>query len=360
MSGSQQVHTGLAAGELSHRMSAWTDARSVTLEDLAAADHPEVTNLLYGVAGLRAGDFIWYWQLGTPTQIEEWVTLAADDIRIEIALDGDATGLSPRQLDWRMYTGETRLLAWTACHESLIELLRAVFQRDWVPESIGDCDPPSRDACMRAGFNVSRTDGTPVVSGVANFDTSWVRTFAMRSGLAEPRPDPLLTGVRARLHIVIDAVEADSAELDSLSAGAIVRLDNRTLASHSARVVIPAGSVRLIADVTGAHARVVGFTDGGDTMITDHTPKDVATSGAQAHAVQIGALPVRLTFLAGRLTLPFGDLSTVGPGYVFPLDKPLDDQAITVCANDVPVAVGELVTIGDLVGVRITRMLPRV
>jgi flagellar motor switch/type III secretory pathway protein FliN len=67
---------------------------------------------------------------------------------------------------------------------------------------------------------------------------------------------------------------------------------------------------------------------------------------------------VRLTFTAGRVTLPFGTLSDVGPGYVFALDKRLDDQAILVHANDVPIAVGELVTIGDLIGVRIARMLP--
>lgn len=331
------------------------EVRPVTNNDLSVADSPELTNSLYSAPGLRANDLIWYWQLGTPTQIEEWVTLAADDMCVEIALDGDATNLAPRPLDWRMYTGDTRLIAWTACHEPLIDLLRAVFRRDWVPESIGDCDPPSRPACVRAGFSVCRADGQSVVSGIASFDASWIRTFATRTGPAEPRPDPLLATVRARLSMLIDAVEGAAAELESISPGAIVRLDNRTLSSRTARVVIPAGHIHLIVDVTDVHATVVGFTVGGDTMTDSHT----APGDTGDRAVQVSSLPVRLTFTAGRLTLPFGDLSNVGPGYVFALDKRLDDQAIVVSANNMPVAVGELVTIGDLVGVRITRMLPR-
>lgn len=99
-------------------------------------------------------------------------------------------------------------------------------------------------------------------------------------------------------------------------------------------------------------------------MADEHSPADDVSTELQKPAgrpeprISVGALPVRLTFTAGRVTLPFGTLSDVGPGYVFALDKRLDDQAILVHANDVPIAVGELVTIGDLIGVRIARMLP--
>src|SRR5581483_5030670 len=114
--------------------------------------------------------------LGSPCSIQEWVTLVADDARIEIALDGDAVGLDLTPFDWRAYAGETRLLAWAACHEPLIELLRAVFRCDWVPECIGDCDPPApapaRSSSMRAGFTVLRDDGATIVKGLVNLDAS--------------------------------------------------------------------------------------------------------------------------------------------------------------------------------------------
>ena len=42
---------------------------------------------------------------------------------------------------------------------------------------------------------------------------------------------------------------------------------------------------------------------------------------------------------------------------MFELNKRLDDSIIAIHANDAPIAYGELVVIGDLVGVRVTRML---
>jgi flagellar motor switch/type III secretory pathway protein FliN len=343
--------------------------KAIEAADLPSADAHELTNALYGAPGLRANGLIWYWQLGAPSQIQEWVTLAADDTRIEIALDGDVTGLGAPQLDWRTYTGETRLLAWTACHEPLIELLRAVFRRDWVPEGIGDCDAPAHSACIQAGFTVLRADGLAVVSGVASVDASWIRTLATRGLGAEPRLHPFLNLVRTRLPLVIDELDVPPAELASIAPGAVVRVDNRTLSRPVSRIVVPAGEVRLVVDVSGVQATVVGLVStpiGGDAMSDVQPPADDAIAGSQKPAVrpnagvQVGTLPVRLMFSAGRLTLPFASLSDIGPGYVFALEKRLDDHAITMYANDVPIAVGELVTIGDLVGVRVTRMLARV
>ena len=73
--------------------------------------------------------------------------------------------------------------------------------------------------------------------------------------------------------------------------------------------------------------------------------------------IDIGAIPVRVNFSAGRVMLPFETLRKIGPGYVFELNKRLDDSIIAIHANDAPIAYGELVVIGDLVGVRVTRML---
>lgn len=72
--------------------------------------------------------------------------------------------------------------------------------------------------------------------------------------------------------------------------------------------------------------------------------------------VDAGAVPVALRFEAGVVTLPFAELSSIRPGYVFHLNKRLHDQLIAVYANNMQVADGELVCVGDLVGVRITGM----
>ncbi len=69
------------------------------------------------------------------------------------------------------------------------------------------------------------------------------------------------------------------------------------------------------------------------------------------------SLPVELRFEVGVITLPFGQVQTLAPGCVFELAKPLDQRLVTIAANGMPVAEGSLVSIGEMTGVRIERML---
>lgn len=71
------------------------------------------------------------------------------------------------------------------------------------------------------------------------------------------------------------------------------------------------------------------------------------------------AIPVKLRFEAGRLTLPMSELSRVHAGYVFNLSKPVDREVIDIFANDTRIATGELVLVGDTVGVRLSSINPR-
>jgi hypothetical protein len=336
-----------------------SDVRRVELCDLPEAGPHLLTNLLYGARGLQADGLVWHWQAVNPSRIQEWITFKSDDLQLALALDGDAVGLESAQLDWRQYSGETQLIAWAAVHEPLICLLRTVFQCDLVPECIEGCDPPAGASHVRVGFEVHRKDGARVVGGLVTLATGSVRSLAERIEPSAPRRHSGLSGVEAELRLQLDEVEIPPDEIAYIERGAIVRLDNRTLVKDQARISIVAGSHRLVADVTGLRATVAGFAPllqplqnyRGDIRMTDSQPDEAR--------VVAGELPVRLTFCAGTVTLPFGKVSDIGPGYVFELDKTLDDRTLCVLANDVPIASAELVTIGDLVGVRITRMLTR-
>jgi type III secretion system YscQ/HrcQ family protein len=337
----------------------------LTPTDLPAPSLHTLTNRLYGAGGIRANGLTWFWRAMRAQQSSEWVTLAADDARLHITLEGDAVGLDGPTFEWRGCQGETRLLAWAAHHESFIDLLRVVFQRDWIPESIGVRNAVVRAGRVKAGFNVHRADGARVVAGVADFCASAVAA-ATGHGAACQRPDSILDGVRAQLPCIIDEFGVDAQALSALEPGCIVRLDNRSLAAARARVVSPAGPVHLVLELAGARATVIGFAGasthsvGGHFMSSD--PPATAPGPADPQpgtpaAIDPRSVPVRLAFSAGRLSVAISELRNVAPGYVFELDKRLDDQMITVFANDTPVALGELVAIGDLIGVRITRII---
>jgi type III secretion system YscQ/HrcQ family protein len=336
---------------------------AVRPNNLPTVDAHALTNSLYGQRGLRANDLIWYWQGCQPSRVREWVALAAQDARLHIALNGDAVGLGPEPRDWHRYAGEVRLLAWAAHHEPILDLLRAVFASEWLPEAFQqEASPQSGD--IHAGFSIYAANGAHIVDGMAVFGRCYVAGLADRSDAREPRPHAV-TELQAALAIHIDDFEMPRAELRGLAPGAVVRVDNRTLRT-TPRVTIPLGTLRATADIHGTRVVIAGFAAAAATM-NDPT-HGVSTMSDIDHTIatkeSIGpvdpdTVPVKLRFTAGRLSVPFGALASVAPGFVFELDKPLDDQVITIHANGVPIARGELVTLGDLLGVRISRMLTR-
>ena len=352
------------------RQLAQSRAVRIAPENLAAVHAHALTNPLYRSRGLKANELTWHWHSVRPSRIREWVTLTADDARIQIALDGEATGLGSEPSDWHQYSGDVRLLAWTAYHEPILELLRAVFRREWIPESLGDCDasPDDNDQAddVQAGFSIYTGDSLCVSRGLVLFGRDHIQTLALRPDASEPRPHAL-TGVRAVLETSLDEFEVPATELSTLHCGSVVRLDNRTLRT-TPRVVIPLGTTRAIAEIRGRQVTIVGFaaptrfasdsTSGARTMSESrHRPATQNISPRSRSRSRHAASQLR--FIAGRTTVPFGALADVAPGFVFELDRPLDDQVITILANEVPIAHGELVTLGDLLGVRISRMLPQ-
>jgi flagellar motor switch/type III secretory pathway protein FliN len=340
---------------------AWSNAQCITASQLPAVDGYHLTNPLYASAGVQVNGLLWYWQHNVVSEPLRWVALTADAVSVHVAFTADPIGLDTPAMQWRDYTEATRLLAWCAQHEPLIDLMRAVFQRDWMPQGFCDTAEAPADA-VQAGFTVCRTDGLCVTHGLARFDP---RLLAPQPARRQPRWPCALEHARAELPIVIDYFDVTPAQLHAISSGCVIRLDNRTLPGATARVAVRAGRTQWVGSASDTSMRIVAVAASDFAEAShpngEHVMNEIVTpvpeTPTRDSGVHADTLPVRLTFHAGRLTLPFGAVRDVAPGYVFELNKRLDAQAITVHANDTPIAVGELVCIGDLVGVRITRML---
>jgi type III secretion protein Q len=70
----------------------------------------------------------------------------------------------------------------------------------------------------------------------------------------------------------------------------------------------------------------------------------------------ISDVPIHLVFELGRTELPLAELETLNAGYVFELGKPLS-QSVDVLANGRRIASGDLVRIGEGIGVRVTKVI---
>ena len=71
--------------------------------------------------------------------------------------------------------------------------------------------------------------------------------------------------------------------------------------------------------------------------------------------VPLDQLPVRLMFELGRLELTLAELETLGPGHVFALGRD-EHQPVDILANGKRIGLGEIIAVGDAIGVRVTRL----
>ncbi|MEM1303889.1 MAG: FliM/FliN family flagellar motor switch protein [Planctomycetota bacterium] len=91
-----------------------------------------------------------------------------------------------------------------------------------------------------------------------------------------------------------------------------------------------------------------------DTPIDD-PPADAAGGPPEPQPVTVGELEVPVTMSLGEVTTSIGVLQSMQAGYVFELGRPLG-EAVELSVNGVGVGVGELVRVGDRIGVRVVKV----
>jgi type III secretion protein Q len=92
-----------------------------------------------------------------------------------------------------------------------------------------------------------------------------------------------------------------------------------------------------------------------EVIMMDPTPE---ASDAPAAARALESVPVTVDFELGSLSLPLGELAALKPGYVFQLAGRLEEARVVIRANGARVGCGELVAIGDVLGVQLLAIEP--
>jgi flagellar motor switch protein FliN/FliY len=72
----------------------------------------------------------------------------------------------------------------------------------------------------------------------------------------------------------------------------------------------------------------------------------------------VSRIPVRLTVVLGRSTMPVHQLLRMGRGAVIELDS-MANEEVEILANNMPIAKGDVVVQGDKIAVTITGKLSR-
>ncbi|MCJ2013130.1 type III secretion system cytoplasmic ring protein SctQ [Methylobacterium sp. J-076] len=91
----------------------------------------------------------------------------------------------------------------------------------------------------------------------------------------------------------------------------------------------------------------------GDTTMAQGTRK--AGAPAMGGEAELDAVGVTLAFELGRRTVTVGELRGIGPGHVFDLGL-APDEAVDLVANGARIGRGEIVKLGERLGVRVVRL----
>ena len=311
---------------------------------------------------------------GRPGAADEIFELDAEGTRIGVRLQATAAAIG-EGLHWSEFSGSSRILAWSLAHENqlmrlsealgvaLTPLLEADAGEDpvdaalWLDFLIDD-EPPAEDpdAARRA----------PGLHGSLRLPAEWLPRLLTR---AEPpfegQTPPRLgrwSKIPASVSLQFAIPPLTPADWAGLTPGAVfvVGRGGRRPAfqAHACGQSWPLAP-------TGAGWRIEGPAQPiprmhEDSTMTD-TPSEAVADGDQGEAAApppdpeaaVRGLPAQVVFEIGRLEMPVGKLAELQPGYVFPVPAQLEGANVTIRANGEAVGQGELVSVGDTLGVRL-------
>jgi type III secretion protein Q len=180
---------------------------------------------------------------------------------------------------------------------------------------------------------------------------------------------PILAHCRIPGRIVLGAKRLPIETLRALAPGdVLLRALASTLAplvagaaQHAAASAIAAwgtpGLTRLHAPVTiDKHTLLIANEPTMNDKISPPDPGDSLAPDQQDSPIDIGELDLPVQFEVDTVALPLSQLYALRPGYVLELSTPVAEAQLKLVAHGQTIGYGELVTVGEHLGIRILRM----
>lgn len=291
-----------------------------------------------------------------------------------IELDADGTPLAVRftrveaahsreGLRWSDQSGRTRLLAWGLAHEAPLRRLSEVLgtallpMLDPVPGADTDGDPLWLAFSIEDELPEDAPDDAvpPTTTGALRLPRAWLQRLLERAEPPHPEDAPVplgaWTALRAPVRVLMTLPPLTTESWSRLRPGDVLVLGARgrlpKLEAQAAGRAWPLASVPGGWRVDAAARPLIAFQE---TPMSDATAAPEAPTDAEAATRQ---LPVRVEFQIGEVEMTLGDLAQLQPGYVFTLPANLEGANVTVRANGRVAGRGEVVAVGDTLGVRL-------
>ena len=270
-----------------------------------------------------------------------------EKLSLIIANDGWCERLGERE--WWDFTGESRLLAWALAHTGLLEGLGRILREPLMPTALTDGIPSESDANVALEFSASTADGRKT-TGCVSLSPAMVARLASYPGWQRSTA-PLTPWLKlpGRLRVELRGISFPLGVLRASEMGDVLILGDRTHCWRNLQVV-------LVGDRGGTRLRAWSASYDGTRLTASagvpNSTVELIMSDPNA-AAAADNIPVSLDFDLGNLAVPLGELAALKPGYVFELANSLDTVRVVIRANGTRVGHGELVAVGDVLGVQL-------
>jgi type III secretion protein Q len=273
---------------------------------------------------------------------------AYEQLAMSVSNDGWCEALGARA--WWDFTGESRLLAWALAHSGLLEGFGRMLREPLMPSALTDGPLLGSDTTVALDFSATTADGR-TTTGCVSMSAAMVVRLATHAGWR--RTEAIAPGwltLPATLCIRLCGVVFPLSVLSASETGDVWVLGNRADCWRKLQVVLVSRDSDLQKWNACYDGTRLSLTAGKLNPATELIMSDPKTAGAADN------IPVSLDFELGNLALPLGELATLKPGYVFELPGSLEKVRVAICSNGTRVGQGELVAVGDVLGVQLVSL----
>lgn len=288
---------------------------------------------------------------GDPAGVFE---LDADGSRVGLRLSAAPAADDEDALRWQDHQGRARVLAWSLAHEAALVRLSEALGTSLLPLP----DPPPAPALdvVWVDFELRADDGASL-TGSLRASVDWLTAALGRDAATDAAAAD--TGhwrqLPAAVSLALAGPPLTAADLRDLRPGDVVIVGSTRQPTLHAEAVGLRWPIRPGAEgwrIDGPPSPQPRFQESAPMSDTDapDTPAAEAPAPVEDPASR---LPVEVAFELGKVELRLGDVAGLQPGYVFALPAHLEGANVTIRANGRVAGQGELVAVGDTLGVRL-------
>jgi type III secretion protein Q len=282
-----------------------------------------------------------------------------EQLLLSIEEDGLCERLGTRE--WWDYDAESRLLAWVLAHGFLVESLGRLLREPLLPTAWSEAvlSPPDSPDIATLGFSARTPDGRTCI-GLLGLSPTLVSRLTTTVGWRSTAhafapwlqlPISLRVEIPGRRFPLAELTEARTGDVLIVGRGRRCWSSLRLAAAGTSGAGFFTGSWS--ASYDGDRLRLGLFAT--EVPMLEKTPLEPTLEGSDATTTlsAMAEIPVTLDFEVGTLSVPLGEVANLRPGYVFQLPTRLEDARVVIRANGVRIGHGELVAVGDVVGVQL-------